>query len=104
MGENDMRPLDTPRGLAPRPRNLQQTLPLLRIRRQRNHPARCDHWIPQSNPPDSLPHLAKDAKVRPKILIFRNLYTRSSAAKALPVNFWQSRQWQTVALVGSASA
>ena len=24
--------------------------------------------------------------------------------KALPVNFWQSRQWHTVALVGSASA
>jgi hypothetical protein len=32
------------------------------------------------------------------------LGTRTSAAKALPVNFWQSRQWHTVALVGSASA
>src|SRR5881392_1166092 len=29
-----------PRGLGPRPRNRQQTLPLLRIRRQRNDPAR----------------------------------------------------------------
>jgi hypothetical protein len=27
-----------------------------------------------------------------------------SVAKALPVNFWQSRQWHTVALVESASA
>jgi hypothetical protein len=32
------------------------------------------------------------------------LATRTSAAKALPVNFWQSRQWHTVALVGLASA
>src|SRR5262250_644530 len=30
--------------------------------------------------------------------------TRTSATKALQVNFWQSRQWHTVALVGSASA
>ena len=34
----------------------------------------------------------------------RLLGTRTSAAKALPVNFWQSRQWHTVALAGSASA
>src|SRR5262249_18079592 len=33
-----------------------------------------------------------------------SLGTRTSTAKALPVNFWQSRQWHTVALVGSVSA
>src|SRR5437762_13813183 len=30
--------------------------------------------------------------------------TMISAAKTLPVNFWQSRQWHTVALAASASA
>ena len=49
IGQNDPRPFDPARRLGPRPRNLQQTLPLLRIRWQRNHPARCYHWIPQSN-------------------------------------------------------
>ena len=58
IGQNDLRPFDTARRLGPRPRNLQQTLPLLRIRRQRNHPARCDHWIPQSNPPPTLYHIS----------------------------------------------
>src|SRR5215467_13980289 len=37
-------------------------------------------------------------------IVTASLVARSSAAKALPVNFWQSRQWHTVALVGSASA
>src|SRR5437660_739521 len=37
-------------------------------------------------------------------IVSASLATRTSAAKALPVNFWQSRQWHTVALVGSASA
>src|SRR5438094_8055641 len=37
-------------------------------------------------------------------MVSASLGTRTSAAKALPVNFWQSRQWHTVALVGSASA
>src|SRR6516162_374762 len=35
-------------------------------------------------------------------IVSASLGTRTSAAKALPVNFWQSRQWHTVALVGSA--
>jgi hypothetical protein len=32
------------------------------------------------------------------------LVLRRSAHQTLPVNFWQSRQWHTVALVGSVSA
>src|SRR6516162_1283849 len=59
IGQYNPRPFDTARGLRPRPRNLHQTLPLLRIGRQRNHSTRCYHWIPQSNPPLLLlPHLA----------------------------------------------
>ena len=58
IGQNDPRPFDTARRLGPRSTNLLQTLPLLRISRQRNHPARFYHWIPQSNPsPRLLPHL-----------------------------------------------
>jgi len=37
-------------------------------------------------------------------MVTASLVARTSVAKALPVNFWQSRQWHTVALVGSASA
>ena len=37
-------------------------------------------------------------------IVTASLVARTSAAKALPVNFWQSRQWQIVALVGSTSA
>src|SRR5262249_59171371 len=37
-------------------------------------------------------------------MVSASLGTRTNAAKTLPVNFWQSRQWHTVALVGSASA
>src|SRR6516162_8597748 len=37
-------------------------------------------------------------------IVTASLFARTSAAKALPVNFWQSRQWHTVALVGSTSA
>jgi len=44
-------PFDTARRLGSRPRNFQQTLPLLFISRQGDHATRCDHWIPQSNPP-----------------------------------------------------
>jgi len=43
IGQNDPRPFDPARRLGTRPRNLQQTLPLLRIRWQRNHPASCCH-------------------------------------------------------------
>jgi hypothetical protein len=50
IGPDDPRPFDTARGLGPRPRNLPQTLPLVRISRQRDHSTRCYHWIPQSNP------------------------------------------------------
>jgi hypothetical protein len=60
IGQNNPRPFDTARGFAPRPRNLQQTLPLIGISRQCDHAARCDHWIPQSDPPPSiLPHLVQ---------------------------------------------
>ena len=58
VGQNDPRPFDPARRLDPRPRNRQQTLPLLRIRRQRNHPARCYHWIPQSNPRSASYHIS----------------------------------------------
>jgi hypothetical protein len=37
-------------------------------------------------------------------IVTASLVARTSAAKALPVNFWQSRQWHTVAVVGSTSA
>ena len=43
LGQNDPAPFDTARRLALRSTNLLQTLPLLRISRQRNHPARCYH-------------------------------------------------------------
>src|SRR5215468_1661397 len=49
-----------------------------------------------------LPMLLKVLNV-PSIVI-ASFGTRTSAAKALPVNFWQSRQWHTVALAGSAWA
>ena len=79
IGQDNPRPFDTARRFGPRPGNLQQTLPLLRISRQRDHSTRCYHWIPQSNPPPSiLPHLVQNGKIKPNILIFWNLYTRSS--------------------------
>jgi hypothetical protein len=43
IAQYDPRPFDPAGWLGPRPRNLQQTLPLLCVSRQRNHPARCDH-------------------------------------------------------------
>jgi hypothetical protein len=58
IGQDNPRPFDTARGLGPRPGNLQQTLPLLRISRQRDHSTRCCHWIPQSNPPPSSYHIS----------------------------------------------
>jgi hypothetical protein len=58
IGQKDPRPFDTARGLGPRPRNLQQTLLLLFIGRQRDHATRCDHWIPQSNPPAASYHIS----------------------------------------------
>jgi hypothetical protein len=62
IGQDNPRPFDTARGLGPRPRNLQQTLPLLRISRQRDHSTRCYHWIPQSNPPRSSYHISSELK------------------------------------------
>ena len=56
------RPFDTARGFGPRPRNLQQALPLLGISRQRDHATRCDHWISQSNPPPSSYHISSKTR------------------------------------------
>src|SRR5437588_349797 len=50
-----------------------------------------------------LPPMLLNVLSGPSIVI-ASLGTRTSAAKVLPVNLWQSRQWHTVALVGSASA
>jgi hypothetical protein len=75
IGQNDPRPFDPARRRGTRPRNLQQTLPLLRITRQRDHPARCDHWIPQSNPHPASYHIS--SKMRSKtqhIDILESLY------------------------------
>src|SRR6201981_18975 len=85
IGQDNPRPFDTARRFGPRPGNLQQTLPLLRISRQRDHSTTCYHWIPQSNPPPSiLPHLVQAGKITPNILIFWNLYTSSpSISRAL---------------------
>src|SRR5437588_1421655 len=38
------------------------------------------------------------------LIVSASFCTGTSAANALPVNFWQSRQWHTVTPVGSASA
>jgi hypothetical protein len=75
VGQNDPRPFDTARRLRPRSRNCQQTLPLLRIRRQRNHPASCNHWIPQSNPPPASYHISPKIKDQTQhIDILESLY------------------------------
>ena len=75
IGQYNPRSLDPTRGLGPRPRNLKQTLPLARISRQRDHPTRCYHWIPQSNPSSMLYHIS--SKVRKQthhIDILESLY------------------------------
>ena len=75
VGQNDPRPFDPARRLDPRPRNRQQTLPLLRIRRQRNHPARCYHWIPPiQSPAFLLPHLVQMRNQSQHIDISESLY------------------------------
>src|SRR5271165_2197234 len=87
IGQDNPRPFDTARRFGPRPGNLQQTLPLLRISRQRDQSTRCYHWIPQSNPPPSiLPHLVQNGKIKPNILIFWNLYTSYSMETISPPN------------------
>jgi hypothetical protein len=62
IGQNNPRPLDTTRGLGPRPRNLQQTLSLPCITRQCDHSTRCNHWTPQSNPLSSSYHISPKVK------------------------------------------
>ena len=75
IGQNDPRPFDPARRLGPRPRNLQQTLPLLRISRQPNHPARCYHRIPPSNPPPASYHISPKTQSQTQhIDILESLY------------------------------
>ena len=62
IGQDNPRPFDTACGLGPRPRNLQQHLPLLRINRQCDYSTRCDHWTPHPIPALLLPHLVKGEK------------------------------------------
>jgi TolB-like protein len=82
-GQDNPRPFDTARGLAPRPRNLQQTLPLLRISRERDNRRDATSGPPQSNPPPSSYHISSQMGNQTHILIFRNLYTRL-ARRAMP--------------------
>jgi hypothetical protein len=60
IGQDNPRSFDTAGGLGPRPRNLQQTLPLFHISRQRDHSTRCDHWIPPIQSPPLIPHIIND--------------------------------------------
>ena len=75
IGQNNPRPFDTARGLGPRSRNVQQTLPLLRVNRQCDHAARCYHRIPQSNPPTASYHISSTCEAKAQhIDISESLY------------------------------